>query len=82
MGWQTVTTRFEVVKLYAEKNLPCPGCGKKTRRRRTFEGTINPWNVNADGSVKTRREVYLDLQSQAAEWKRIPERHNACEVKS
>lgn len=80
MGWHTVTTRFEVVKFHGEKNLPCPGCGKRARRRRTFEGTINPWNVNSDGTVKTRREIFLGLQAQAAEWKLLPERHNACEV--
>lgn len=52
---------------------------KRARRRRTFEGTINPWNVNGDGTVKSRREVFLDLQAQAAEWKLVPERHNATE---
>jgi len=79
MGWHTVTTRFEVVKFYGEKNLPCPGCGKKAKRRRTFEGTINPWNVNSDGTVKTRREVYEDLRVEAAAWKLIPEWHITCE---
>jgi uncharacterized C2H2 Zn-finger protein len=82
MGWHTVTTRFEVVKFYGEKNLPCPGCGKKTRRRRTFEATINPWNVNGMGEPKTRREVSEDLRKEAAGWKQVPERHNACEETS
>lgn len=27
MSWHTVTTRFEVVRYRAVKNLPCPRCG-------------------------------------------------------
>lgn len=75
MSWHTVTTRFEVVEQYHEKNLPCPGCGKRVKRRRTFEATINPWNVNADGHPKTRHEIHDDLREQALAWKQQPEPH-------
>lgn len=78
MSWHTVTTRFEVVKQRATKNLPCPVCGKKARRERTFEGTINPYNRNASGQVKTRPEVQADLQALARVWQQQPEAHQKC----
>jgi predicted RNA-binding Zn-ribbon protein involved in translation (DUF1610 family) len=79
MGWTTVTTRFEVVRHKAVKSLPCPVCGKRLRRQRTFEQTINPYNRNEDGTVKTRNEIRAELAAQAAEWARQPETHPACQ---
>lgn len=78
MSWHTVTTRFEVVKQRATKYLPCPVCGKKVRRERTFEKTINPFNRNADGQVKTRTEVREDVRAEALAWQHQPEPHQKC----
>lgn len=44
------------------------GCGKKLIRTRTFEQTINPWNKNAAGEVKSRSEILEELKEEAADW--------------
>ena len=63
---------FEVVKLTAKKVGKCPTCGKRVTRSRTFEGTLNPWNVNASGNPKTRQEVRDDLQAKSLVWSKEP----------
>jgi hypothetical protein len=78
MSWTRVTTTFEVVCHRAVKSLPCPGCGKRLRRQRTFEQTINPYNRNADGTVKTRAEIRQELITEAAVWADTAETHAAC----
>jgi hypothetical protein len=57
------TYRFREIKHQASKNLPCPGCGKKVRRQRTFGQTLNPFNKNADGKVKTELEIVRELNA-------------------
>lgn len=57
----------------------CPVCGKPVRRTKRFEHTVNPFNLNADGSVKTAREVYLDAKAEASTW--VPDfTHKRCGV--
>lgn len=72
------TYRFREIKHQASKNLPCPGCGKKVRRQRTFSQTLNPFNKNADGQIKTELEIVRELVAKAAEWETKPETHDAC----
>jgi hypothetical protein len=70
---------FEEVKVYGEKNLPCPGCGKKAKRRTTLMQTLNPFNISeATGHPKTRREIYEELGVRLAAWKEEPELHARC----
>lgn len=64
-----VTIRFRELSVQAHKNLPCPVCGKKVRRQRTFTQTLNPFNRNADGVVKTPKEIYAELDERAGAWK-------------
>ena len=75
-----VTHRFRAVKHPAVKSLPCPICGKKLRRRRTFEQTINPFNKNANGTVKTELDIVQELEAQAAAWETEAEPHSKCEA--
>lgn len=72
-------TNFESVRLHSEKNLPCPRCGRKTRRARTFTQTLNPFNRRADGTPKTPVDIHAELQAEAAEWRQTLERHVKCE---
>lgn len=62
------TVHFEEVKYQASKSLPCPSCGKKVRRSRTFMQTISPFNKNADGQPKTREQIHVELHERAQEW--------------
>jgi hypothetical protein len=71
--------RFREIKYQASKNLPCPGCGKKLRRQRTFGQTLNPFNKNADGQVKTELDIVRELHATAAEWETEPETHDTCQ---
>lgn len=64
---------FPVVKAVATRNMYCErGCGRKTTRQRTFECTINPFNKNADGTVKTESQVRAQAQEQADAWRPEP----------
>lgn len=74
------TYRFREIKHQASKNLPCPGCGKKLRRQRTFIQTLNPFNKNADGQVKTELEIVRELNVTAGQWENEPELHPTCTV--
>lgn len=76
------TYRFREIKHQASKNLPCPACGKKLRRQRTFSQTLNPFNKNADGQVKTELEIVRELNATAAEWEAEPETHPACRTEA
>lgn len=49
----------------------CPACGK-TKRTRTFraECTVNPFNVNEDGSVKSPDQVRKQSQAHVVQEER------------
>jgi uncharacterized C2H2 Zn-finger protein len=80
-GWVTETVRFEEVKHHATKNLPCPRCGKKVRRQRTFTNTINPWNRDpATGLPRTRQEIREKLREEGAAWELEPVPCSRCET--
>ena len=69
---------FAVVSTRRTKDVHCPGCSKRIKRTKTFDQTINPWNRNADGSVKNREEILLELRAEADEWTVQPESCSAC----
>ena len=37
-------------------------------RQKTFEQTVNPFNTNANGTVRTRQEVFERVRELAKEW--------------
>lgn len=66
-GSRTVTTRFEPVKWSEKVRVHCRGgCGKKYYRTVSVEHTINPFNKNKEGEIKTREEVRADVKANAA----------------
>lgn len=69
---------FDRVRRRATKRVVCPVCGKKLTRSKTFEQTVNPWNVNPDGTPRTEQEIWAALGIEAAEWQAQPETHTAC----
>ena len=58
---------FEVVKLTGYKKFYCT-CGKKVARQRTFDQTINPWNKNDQGTIKSRHEILVELRAEIVKW--------------
>lgn len=62
------TYTFERVTRPVSKTVPCRGCGKKLKRSTTLGQTINPFNRNEDGTVKTYDQIVAELREQAATW--------------
>lgn len=52
------TYTFRAYPAQVSATFDCPSCGKK-KRKRTFrhECTVNPFNKNEDGTIKTAVEV-------------------------
>lgn len=69
---------FERIKRKASKRVPCTVCGKAVTRQRTFEQTLNPYNVNADGTPRNREEIWIALGDEAEAWRAEPETHTGC----
>lgn len=46
----------------------CPVCGRQVRRSRTFWHTVNPFNRNDDGTVRTPAEVRDRVNAEADAW--------------
>lgn len=74
----STTHIYEVVKLGASKSCKCSVCGKSMKRSRSFEGTINPFNRNADGSVRNREQILEGLKLEAKAWEGEAETHEKC----
>lgn len=72
------TYRFQEVTTSRYRYGKCPVCGKRVTRSKTFMNTINPFNRNADGSVRTAAEVRANVEAQADAW--VPDfTHATCE---
>ena len=74
---------FDEIAVPATRYGPCPGCGKKVKRSRTFTQTVNPWNtieVHGAKRPKTPSEVWRAVHDQAVAWQPDPEvfRHGKC----
>lgn len=52
---------------HAVANVACLKCGRISKRHVREYCTVNPFNKNADGSVKTPAEVLSDAQRDAAD---------------
>lgn len=72
------TVRFQEVRRTASRTVACIGCGKKLKRQRTFEQTINPFNRNGDGEVKSYAEIWKELGEECDAWQPHPQTCTAC----
>lgn len=68
------TIHFDEVKRTGYKNVKCSkGCGRKLRRQKKFWQTLNPFNKNKDGTVKTREDIHKALDAEVKKWQEQPE---------
>lgn len=77
-----VVHHFDKVVYPATKRGICPTCGKAATRKsgEKFMQTINPFNTNASGQPKTRKEIWDELAVKAAVWeKEGPVYHAKCQ---
>lgn len=70
---------YEPVSAKVSKSGLCTVCGRKATRTKTFTNTVNPFNKNEDGTVRTRAEVWANVRRLAEEWKSLPVTHGGCE---
>jgi hypothetical protein len=66
MGMRTSRITFQEVSYTAIKFVR--ENGKRRRKQKTFTHTINPFNKNKYGEVKTYKEVYADVRAEAKKW--------------
>lgn len=60
---------FDEVSLTGRKVIRCVDCNKTLRRQKKFSQTINPFNKNVNGKVKSRSEIHDELVVTMNEWK-------------
>lgn len=57
----------KVVKRWTDEN------GKKRQKTKKFYQTINPYNRNTEGSVKTREEIWAEIMKESEDWQKSDE---------
>jgi len=63
-----VNITFDEVWTTKSKSGVCPVCGGRTTRTKKFVHTVNPYNKNPDGSIKSLQEVFADVHAEASDW--------------
>jgi hypothetical protein len=69
---------FDYVQLRDSKNCKCRACGKRLRLSKTFRQTLNPFNKNADGTLKDSTGIHGELKVEAAAWQKQREICKGC----
>lgn len=59
---------FEEVVLRETRRWKDPITGKTRQKTKKFSQTLNPFNKNGQGEVKTREEIRAELRVQADAW--------------
>lgn len=60
---------FDVVKVTGTRSVTDSATGRRRRERRTFEQTVNPFNIDrATGLPKDREQIYRELRRQRDRW--------------
>ena len=76
---RTVTHNFPEIVARRTKSGSCPVCGKRVRRSQTFSETVNPFNRNEGGTLKSPAEVRVSVNKEADAW--VPDfTHARCEA--
>lgn len=62
MRYQFEEVSLKAVRRWTDEN------GKKRQQTKKFMQTINPFNKNADGSLKDRKQIMAELVIQRDAW--------------
>ena len=73
------TIRFQALTRQATRAGKCTVCGKAATRSTTFGQTLNPFNKHPDGTIKSARDIYRELEAEATAWAAEPPTHLKCE---
>lgn len=65
---RTYTTRFEEVCITHTRRWKDPETGRPRQQTKKFSMTLNPFNKNPDGTVRTRKDIYAALVVQRDAW--------------
>lgn len=60
---------FEEVSVKATKRWTDEN-GKRRQKTKTFSQTINPFNKNSDGTIKTRQDIVREISAERDAWMR------------
>lgn len=63
-----VHTTFDEVFIRRTRTYTDPSTGKRRQQSRKFWQTVNPFNCNADGSIKSREDILRELRQDANRW--------------
>lgn len=63
------TYTFEKVEHRVTKSVKCDGCGKRLKRSTTLFQTLSPFNKTADGELKTRQQIGVELRDAETDWR-------------
>ncbi len=74
---RTITT-YDEVSLTGSKYGKCAVCGKQATKQKKFYQTLNPYNQNSDGSLKSREDIYRELRVTIKTWRKEPVCHAEC----
>ena len=72
------TCEFAEVKLTSVKKGKCIYCGRNCTMTKKFYQTINPFNKNKDGEMKTAKEITDELIAESVEWRKEDMYHKKC----
>lgn len=75
----TTRTVFPIYKVNGKKSGVCPHCGKRASRSQVFQQSLNPFNKNADGYVKSVAEILDECKVRRDAWLLLPTFHASCE---
>lgn len=67
----------EVIKVKVRSG-KCEVCGKRVQQKKKFSQTLNPFNKNSVGAVKSKAEILQELSVLSDAWLVSPLVHDKC----
>lgn len=73
-----IKTTYKEIGITFYKIGKCSICGKSMKRQKRFTQTINPFNKNKNGYIKSSDEIYAEVRIEGEKWKKEPMIHDMC----